>query len=542
MGWWSSQKYDKRKRMRALVQGAVNDARTRILLDTGANVSVVSAALAKRLRLRDIPDHRRSLEVKGTDFMIPAGVRLDLFHGTARLPDEVMVPLVKSANAPDEASYAHLPLLVWTPHGELPREPGYVRLNSARYNEWQVLAYANAREKELYKNERELYEQWLATQPPAVERPAYATPKEILRRPSEASLEGDIQEWACTASDGSSSSDTDPEVSVDSPKDSRDEIQPTGATTEAADIQPSELDPTEGPLFEGGGDHRRQCRKPLPILEYAMPLVDDLLTEMEAYLWFCSLDAASEFWAVMMTQRARKVSAFVCALGHFEWLRMPFGLKNAPMTYQRMLDNALWGFVQPKGGPRDRSGPYKPASKISSGLDKFDAARSAHNGVDPFSQLVNSPDADMFLTGEPDESSLVPVFDRRSFVDDICFGAETFDACLAMLDRLLSRFEECRISVSFTKSIFVQPRVDFLSHQVSSGGIRADPKKLIAITELSFPASKKGMQAFLGALNYYSRFIQDFAVYAAVLYQLADDDSVYGISSQNPSSSKYIKY
>ncbi|KAE9172150.1 hypothetical protein PF002_g29640 [Phytophthora fragariae] len=97
------------------------------------------------------------------------------------------------------------------------------------------------------------------------------------------------------------------------------------------------------------------------IMEYAMPLVDDLLTEMEAYLWFCSLDAASGFWAVMMTRRARKISAFVCALGHFEWLRMPFGLKNAPMIYQRMIDNALWGFVQPKGGWANFSGKMRIA-------------------------------------------------------------------------------------------------------------------------------------------------------------------------------------
>ncbi|QQA74033.1 hypothetical protein JAV55_21420 (plasmid) [Bacillus licheniformis] len=270
------------------------------------------------------------------------------------------------------------------------------------------------------------------------------------------------------------------------------------------------------------------------IMEYAMPLVDDLLTDLERYLWFCSLDAASGFWAVMMTLRARKVSAFVCALGHFEWLRMPFGLKNAPMIYQRMIDNALWGFVQPKGGwfeysermrlaeeqAKERRGP----SAEGSFQTKFAADREAPVETDPVLQLVNSPVADMFTNGEPDESSLVPVFGRRSFVDDICFGGEDFDSCLATLDRLLARFAQCRISISFTKSIFCQPKVDFLSHKISPEGIRADPKKLAAITELSFPTSKKGMQSFLGAVNYYSRFIQDFAVYGAALYQLKDED------------------
>ncbi|OWY92123.1 hypothetical protein PHMEG_00039000, partial [Phytophthora megakarya] len=91
------------------------------------------------------------------------------------------------------------------------------------------------------------------------------------------------------------------------------------------------------------------------IMEYTMPSVDDLLTDMVAYLWFCTLDAASGFWAVIMTVRARKVSAFVCALGHFECRRMPFGLKNAPIIYQRTMDNALWGFVQLKGGSKEYS-------------------------------------------------------------------------------------------------------------------------------------------------------------------------------------------
>ncbi|GMF32104.1 unnamed protein product [Phytophthora fragariaefolia] len=72
--------------------------------------------------------------------------------------------------------------------------------------------------------------------------------------------------------------------------------------------------------------------------------------------------------------------------------------------------------------------------------------------------------------------------------------------------------------------MFVQPTVDFLSHAVSREGLRADAKKLKAIAELSFPKTKKGVQAFLGALNYYSRFIQDFAVYGAALYQVREED------------------
>ncbi|KAJ8571293.1 hypothetical protein ON010_g5541 [Phytophthora cinnamomi] len=147
---------------------------------------------------------------------------------------------------------------------------------------------------------------------------------------------------------------------------------------------------------------------------------------------------------------------------------------------------------------RLESSPRLPGTTATT-RTKFAAARDDSKTAEPITRLINSPEADMFTTNEADESSLVPVFDRRSFVDDICFGGEDFDSCLATLDRLLSRFEECRISVSFTKSIFVQGRVDFLSHEVSKDGIRPDPKKLDAITKLSFPRTKKGMQSFLVA-------------------------------------------
>ncbi|OWZ19688.1 hypothetical protein PHMEG_0006017 [Phytophthora megakarya] len=62
------------------------------------------------------------------------------------------------------------------------------------------------------------------------------------------------------------------------------------------------------------------------------------------------------------------------------------------------------------------------------------------------------------------------------------------------------------------------------SHEVVSEGLRSDSKNIKRVTEFSFSTTKKGMQSFLGALNYYSRFIPDFAVYVAALYQLKDED------------------
>ncbi|GMF31693.1 unnamed protein product [Phytophthora fragariaefolia] len=190
-------------------------------------------------------------------------------------------------------------------------------------------------------------------------------------------------------------------------------------------------------------------------MEYAMPLVDDLLTEMECYLWFCSLDAASGFWAIMMMMRARWVSAFVCALGHFEWLRMPFGLKNAPMIYQRMLDNALWCYVQPKGGWETFAQRMKDAEAKELALRKEFMVISRRSPTSARPALQTKP-----IKVGPG----VP----PAFVDDICFGGATFAECPETLDRLLARFTECRISVSFTTSVFVQNKVEFLSHEVTN--------------------------------------------------------------------------
>ncbi|GMF39169.1 unnamed protein product [Phytophthora fragariaefolia] len=77
---------------------------------------------------------------------------------------------------------AHFPVLNWASHGILPPE-GFDRLSSAKYRDWQVRAYATAIDKDRLRKERQLYDEWMERQPPAVERRAYSPPTKVARRP-----------------------------------------------------------------------------------------------------------------------------------------------------------------------------------------------------------------------------------------------------------------------------------------------------------------------------------------------------------------------
>ena len=66
--------------------------------------------------------------------------------------------------------------------------------------------------------------------------------------------------------------------------------------------------------------------------------------------------------------------------------------------------------------------------------------------------------------------------------------------------------------------------MDYLGHQVSFGGLEAHPKDLGSLVNTRFPRSLRSMQSFLGSLNYFSRFIENFSIYASVLYELREAD------------------
>ncbi|GMF47169.1 unnamed protein product [Phytophthora fragariaefolia] len=188
------------------------------------------------------------------------------------------------------------------------------------------------------------------------------------------------------------------------------------------------------------------------LMVYPMPLINDLLDDLDKVLWYCSLDMASGFWVVSMTDRARAISAFITPFGLFEWNCMPFGLKNATQIYQRLLDNALYGFL-----------------KITKRQD-----HQARNAGDQGRQRA----IDLFQDGEPDTDKESSVLNRRSYIDVILVTAGSWDMLCERVDKLLDACDEWNLSIS----------------------------------------------SFLGSLNYYSRFIEDFAIYASILYELREID------------------
>ncbi|OWY97496.1 reverse transcriptase [Phytophthora megakarya] len=60
----------------------------------------------------------------------------------------------------------------------------------------------------------------------------------------------------------------------------------------------------------------------IQLSNYPLPLIDDLITGFEGIMWFTSLDMASGFWAVRMTEKVKLISAFTCPSGHFQWVRV----------------------------------------------------------------------------------------------------------------------------------------------------------------------------------------------------------------------------
>ena len=192
---------------------------------------------------------------------------------------------------------------------------------------------------------------------------------------------------------------------------------------------------------------------------YPIPRIDDSLDTLNGSKWFSTLDLASGYWQVELEDEAKEKSAFVVRGGLYCWRVMPFGLCNAPSTFERLMERVLAGLHW----------------KIL---------------------LV--------------------------YLDDIIVFANTVTEELERLDVVFSRLREAGLKLKPRKCTLFRRSVLYLGHIVSSDGVSTDPEKTRAIADWPTPTNVKEVQSFLGLASYYRRFVKGFANIARPLHRLTE--------------------
>ena len=155
---------------------------------------------------------------------------------------------------------------------------------------------------------------------------------------------------------------------------------------------------------------------------------------------------------------------FTCPFGTFAYRRMPFGLCNAPATFQRCM-------------------------------------------VSIFSDYIEH---------------IIEVF-----MDDFTVSGDSFDNCLHNLTLVLQRCIETNLVLNSEKCHFMVEKGIVLGHVVSSRGIEVDKVKVDTIQSLPYPTSVREVRSFLGHAGFYRRFIKDFSKIALPLCKLLQKDVAF---------------
>nr|GEX57546.1 reverse transcriptase domain-containing protein [Tanacetum cinerariifolium] len=162
-------------------------------------------------------------------------------------------------------------------------------------------------------------------------------------------------------------------------------------------------------------------------------------------------------------------TTFTCPYGTFAYCRMPFGLCNAPCTFQRCM-MAIF-----------------------------------HDMIEKTMEV---------------------------FMDDFSVFGNSFGSCLSYLEKTLQRCEDTNLCLNWEKCHFMVKEGIILGHKISKNGIKVDKAKVDVIAKLPHPTTVKGICSFLGHVGFYRRFIQYFSKIAQSMTRLLEKDTLFFFSKE----------
>ncbi|GFW05346.1 retrovirus-related Pol polyprotein from transposon 412 [Trichonephila clavipes] len=192
---------------------------------------------------------------------------------------------------------------------------------------------------------------------------------------------------------------------------------------------------------------------------YPLPRIDDTLDTLSGHKWFSTLDLKSGYWQVEIHPEDREKTAFTSGQGLWQFKVMPFGLCNAPATFERLMETVLKGLT-------------------------FEAC------------LI--------------------------YLDDVIIGGRTFEEHLQNIRKVLSKLSDANLKLNPSKCKFFQKEVNYLGHIISAEGVRTDPEKVSAVKNWKRPENLRELRSFLGLCTYYRKFVKGFSNIARPLHKLTE--------------------
>ena len=190
---------------------------------------------------------------------------------------------------------------------------------------------------------------------------------------------------------------------------------------------------------------------------YPLSRIEESLDVLGGAKYFSTIDLASAYNQVEVNPADRHKTAFTTPLGLFEYNRMPFGLANAPATFQSLMQHIF--------------------------------------REDLLQTLI-------------------------VYLDDIIVFSQDVKEHLRRLELVFQKLREHGLKIEPKKCQFFCPKVTFLGHVVSADGVATDPEKTEAVTKWPTPRTLKELRSFLGFASYYRRFVPHFAQVAKPLHEL----------------------
>lgn len=191
---------------------------------------------------------------------------------------------------------------------------------------------------------------------------------------------------------------------------------------------------------------------------YPLPVIDDYLARLHGKKYFTGLDLKAGFHHVKIAEESIKYTSFVTPDSQMEFVRMPFGLVNAPSNFQRYI-NLI------------------------------------------FKELL--------------EEGLILIY-----LDDILIPSTTVKDNLEILGQVLHLMYLNKLELRLDKCYFLYKRIKYLGYYVSEKGIEVSDEHINAVKNFPKPSNSKQVHRFLGLTGYLRRFIKDYSLLAKPLFAL----------------------